>query len=323
MSGFHRRTIRKLIRDKLNKFIASIDDPTLAHDIKDEVLVTGGAVCSMMLGEKVNDYDVYFKSLEMTKRVAEYYVQKFNQAKTGTDTVEYKPAVKVESRLNLAGESEDRVLIYMKSAGTAGVDQEAYKYFEAQPDQATEDFVSSLSASSDDMDQIIDLVDEVKTPTHKYKPVFMTDNAITLTDRTQIIIRFYGEADQIHKNYDYLHCTGVYDYASDKVIITPEMMECLLSKTLVYSGSLYPLASVLRMRKFIKRGWRISAGQVLKMMRQVSDINFEDPVQLKEQLMGVDVAYMHQLITALQNRDANQRIDSTYLAVLIDTIFEE
>src|SRR3546814_2013322 len=47
---------------------------------------------------------------------------------------------------------------------------------------------------------------ETSDPT--YRPVFVSTNAITLSDKIQIVLRFYGEADAIHENYDFVHCTN-------------------------------------------------------------------------------------------------------------------
>jgi len=315
MSGYKRSTIRRIIRHKLDKFFASILDDDLRDRMKRDTLVTGGAISSMLLGEKVNDYDIYFKTKETTVDVAKYFVAQFNTLRSGADAVLYEPAVKEEG---------DRILIHMQSAGVAGAKQEPYRYFEAQAPSLTDDFAASLtSPDADELGKVEEVVELVKTPKHEYKPVFLTDNAITLTDRVQIIIRFYGSPEEIHHNFDFVHCMGVYDYVADTLILPPALMESCLSKTLVYNGSVYPMASILRTRKFLRRGWRIGAGQMIKMMHQISGLDLEDPNVLKEQLMGVDVAYMHQLITALQNREPGQRIDSTYLAAIIDTIFED
>src|SRR3546814_12918491 len=50
---------------------------------------------------------------------------------------------------------------------------------------------------------------ETSDPT--YRPVFMSTNAITLSDKTQIVLRFYGEADAIHENYGFVHCTNYWN----------------------------------------------------------------------------------------------------------------
>lgn len=335
MSGFNKRTMKSVLRQKAERLIASIKNPEVQEAMKKDLLITGGAITSMAIGEKINDYDFYFRTIDTAHKVAEYYVQLFNEIKaekdkdkdasSKSDKVLYLPTVKRDAIKNIRGQLEERVLIYMKSAGVAGEDQEPYDYFEMRPEHETDEFINSLS---DESAPILDQAEEMaeilkKTPLHDYRPVFLTDNAITLSNKAQLIIRFSGSPEEIHRNFDYVHCTGVYDYNSNELHMSPEMMEACLSKRLIYVGSLYPMASVLRMRKFLKRGWNISAGQVIKMMHQCADIDWNNPEMLKEQLMGVDVAYMHQLIQYLNQREPGERIDTNYLASLLDKIFDE
>jgi hypothetical protein len=167
-----------------------------------------------------------------------------------------------------------------------------------------------------------DLAEIVKDKKTKYRPVFFSENAITLSDKVQLVMRFYGTPSEIHENYDYAHAMCYYDYKENDLVLHSEALECILSKTLIYKGSLYPVASIFRVRKFIQRGWRITAGQLLKIVWQLNDIDLKDPAVLREQLIGVDQAYMHQLLRALETKDATQRIDATYLAKLVDEIFE-
>ena len=136
----------------------------------------------------------------------------------------------------------------------------------------------------------------------KYRPVFMTSNAITLSDKVQIILRFYGEPDEIHSNYDYIHCTCYWQSWDSELILRPAALEALLSRTLSYVGSKYPICSLVRLRKFVQRGWRINAGQILKIAYQISKLNLDDLSVLEDQLTGVDTAYFVQLIERLKKR---------------------
>ena len=157
----------------------------------------------------------------------------------------------------------------------------------------------------------------------KFRPVFISDNAITLSDKVQLIIRFYGDTDKIHENYDFVHAKCYYDYAENKLVLPQAALEATLSKTLMYEGSLYPIASLFRIRKFIERGWRITADQMHKMLWQVNELNLKDPAVLRDQLMGVDQAYMSELLRIIENEERlTKRIDSVYLAKLIDKIFQ-
>src|SRR5690606_18878685 len=118
----------------------------------------------------------------------------------------------------------------------------------------------------------------------KYRPVFLSSNAITLSNKLQLILRFYGEPDEIHKNYDFVHCTSYYDHKDKQLTLRPEALEAILTKELRYVGSLYPLCSIIRLRKFIARGWTINAGQILKMALQLSKMDLTKPEILQDQL---------------------------------------
>jgi len=324
-----RSTVASVIRKKMTNLLASIDDTAVRDLMARDIIVTGGCVASMMTDEKVNDYDVYFRTREAALAVANYYVRKFNEAvATRSKVKEYAPVVKEITRQNVLGEDEDRIVIWMQSAGVAGeVSEEApgsvdYDYFESRPEHEAGEF---LDAITHDPAQDAEAVREEmsgrdKKTKPRYRPVFISENAITLSDQVQLMIRFWGEPEQLHRNYDYAHAMGYYEHSTGKVTVSAETMECMLSKTLKYKGSLYPIASIFRLRKFLARGWRITAGEMLKIVWQLKGINLDDPAVLREQLLGVDQAYMHQLISELSK--AEGRVDATYLAKLIDNLFD-
>jgi len=257
-------------------------------------IVTGGAIASMLLGEPINDYDVYFRDKKTTLAVANYYVDKFNVDHPLATM--YSPKVIEETLLNAKNIEEDRVVIWVRSDGVAGdnpdVDSSVDEYVPQQPEELG-----------------------------KYRPVFLSANAITLSDSFQLVTRFYGEPSQIHDNYDFCHAMNYYDFGAKAVVLKPEALECLLSRTLIYSGSLYPVSSIFRMRKFIERGWRISAGQMLKIMWQISELDLKDKVVMREQLTGCDAIYLNQLVESLKDVEP-EKINSTYVAEIIDRIFD-
>ena len=159
----------------------------------------------------------------------------------------------------------------------------------------------------------------------KYEIKFISANAITLSDKVQLVTRFYGEPSEIHKNFDFVHAMGVYDYHDNTLTTNIEQLESLLSKSLVYKGSLYPLASIFRARKFIQRGWSIDAGQYLKMAFQLNDMDLLDPYTLEEQLTGVDLLYFYQIISDLKYKQLTNddfKPSTDYFIEIIERIFE-
>lgn len=310
--GRKKNGIRIELKKKIEDWIKSIDDEELRQVVAKNTIVTGGAIASMLLGEKIHDYDIYLKTKESTKALAEYYVKKFmelNGKKFEDMTISYKPEVREETIKNIKGTEEERIVIFMKSAGVASETQDEYRYYElGGMDDATE-FASTLAE---------EIKDDSKP---RYRPIFLSQNAITLSDKMQIVIRFYGNPDEIHENYDFQHAKCWYDYDKNHLHLDPEALECLLSRTLIYRGSLYPIASIFRMKKFLERGWRISAGQQLKIMWQISELDLKNMDVVREMLVGVDMAYLYQLVDALSKTDP-EKIDSAYVSTIIDKIFD-
>ena len=329
MSGMKHQTIKRLFNSVINKWLESITDLTARYAAEKDVIVSGGAIASALMGEKINDYDLYFRTRETAILVANYYVSQFN-AMNQAKGVARVPVVTSIKRTNIKGVEEDRIVIFMKSSGVASETQTDYQYFEGQTEEAADEFMESLgediigtTSVTDPEKAAEDILKKArsKNAMEDYRPVFLSENAITLSNKIQLVIRFFGEPEEIHENYDYVHAMCYYDFASQKLNVPAEAMEAMLSKTLIYKGSLYPIASLFRLRKFIDRGWRITAGQILKIVMQLNEVDLKDTKTLREQLIGVDQAYMFQLLREIEE-NKSERIDSTYIAKLIDKLFE-
>lgn len=297
------KTIRKVLDKKLNDWVNSIRSIELQQLIKRDTIVTGGSIVSLLMGEKVNDYDIYFKTQETALAVAEYYVAEFAKKNPGyTETT-----VRISELKNLRGEIENVVDIYIPSVGVVASDD--------APEPIGELDVVADGASEEA--EVVDTGD-------KYRVMFMSSNAITLSHSIQLITRFTGDAEQVHKNFDFVHAQCWFDWKEDKLFTPEKSLLSMMSKTLKYTGSLYPLASLFRLKKFLQRGWRVSAGEMLKIAFQIKDIDFNDPLVLRQQLTGVDLAYFHMLIRAIEEfKKANPDKDltSSYIVELIDRIF--
>jgi len=301
--------IKRELQHKIEDWLKSIEDPSVAALAKRDTIVTGGSIASMLMGDKVNDYDIYFKTKSTTLAVANYYADEFKKKWDKTKTINrYSPIIKEETIENCLGEDEDRVVVWLQSAGVASEGQEDYKYFENMPKEESRKFFKSMAKIA-------------KKKGKKYRPIFLSQNAITLSDKMQIVIRFYGEPEEIHRNYDFVHAKCYYSHYENHLELNKEAMQAMMSHTLIYEGSLYPIASIFRMKKFLERGWRITAGQQLKIMWQISELDLKDMQLIREQLTGVDLAYMWELLAALRDVDP-EKINSAYVARIIDRIFD-
>lgn len=101
-----RKTIAKVIDGKINHWINSVQDKGLQKVIRDNVIVTGGCIASMLLSEDVNDYDVYFKTRESLIAVANYYIN----------------PIKEDGNIEVDLSQDDRVSVFIRSDGFVEID---------------------------------------------------------------------------------------------------------------------------------------------------------------------------------------------------------
>lgn len=184
-------------------------------------------------------------------------------------------------------------------------------------------FISSSCEVGEDEDVKNSTLDE-SNEEDSYKAIYFTSNAITLKGKIQLVIRFHGDPAEIHKNYDFVHCTNYWLSSDRDLHLNIRALESILAKELLYQGSKYPLCSIIRTRKFIKRGWSINAGQYVKMAMQLNDLDLKNIEVLKEQLTGVDDSYFDMFIGAIQRRrddDPGFELNAIVVSELIDKIF--
>ncbi len=333
MSGYKSKTIKAILNKKIGKWIESVEDEGLRKLLKRDVIVTGGAIASMLQGEEVNDFDIYLKTYETTLKVAQYYTGKFVERNgSGNHKLFVDPdfvyAKRYEAKptefdfttdVNTTTGVKKRVKLVVKSVGILKEEEKS-----EEDGNKLGEYISQVLDNPADIEDTVDdvTIDLTKSKENedKFRPVFLSSNAITLSDKIQIVLRFYGEPDEIHENYDFVHCTSYWTSHDDKLVLRQEALESLMSKELRYIGSKYPVCSLIRLRKFIAREWRINAGQILKMCVQISQLDLTSAGVLEDQLTGVDTAYFTMLISALKKADT-ETVDAAYVVEIIDRMF--
>ena len=311
------KTIKAVIAKKMVEWWKSIEDESLRERVSRSTIVTGGSIASMLLREKVNDFDVYLRDHQTALDLAMYYVSRF----------EVKNAKGINCDISVLDE-DGRIKIVIQSAGIASENgtEKPYEYFEGSADEsAASGYVGEVMQDPGDIQDAYEQTEEaaLENPADTgkpYRPVFMSTNAITLSNKIQIVLRFYGEPEEIHKNYDFAHCTNYWTSWDHKLVHHPAALDSLLAKELRYVGSKYPLCSLFRVRKFVNRGWTINAGQIHMMCLQVSELDLTDLKVLEDQLTGVDVAYFVEVVEKLKEKDP-EKVNSAYLVEILDRMF--
>lgn len=290
------KTIEKNISDKLNEWLNTITDKILVDELRKNILVSGGCITSMLLNESVNDYDIYLMNIDVCKRLTTYYTSKYNDIEI-FDGRNKKVLISkckditenVSYCVSLRNLKDNQIKLFFNNTTNGG-----YK-----------------------------VNHDVELEKLNYEPLYFSPNAISLSNNLQIVIRFIGNAEEIHKTFDFIHATNYFTF-KDGLVRNLNAVESILTKQLKYQGSYYPITSIIRAKKFIKRGFNIGAGELLKIMFQISELNLSNPDVLEEQLIGVDVAYFDLLIKSLRSKVESEKdfkMSSEYLNVLIDKIF--
>lgn len=290
------KTIEKIIKTKMNSWLESIDDLDLRKEVRNSILVSGGSICSLLSNIEVNDYDVYIKDMNVLLKLANYY------------TKDYSDIEVLDGRERDGKYAED-----LNRGGLRGITVRNLK-----PNQVKLYFTSKNGG--------IRVNENIPEEQKNYNPLFFSPNAISLSNDVQIVTRFSGTVEEIHKTFDFIHATNYFTF-EEGLVTNTKALESILAKQLYYQGSMYPVTSLIRIKKFLKRNWNISAGEILKIAFDVSLLDLKNPDVLEEQLIGVDVAYFGALLDAIRNKIAKPEegfnFTAEYLKTLIDKIFRE
>jgi len=151
------KTIEKILRGQFANFLKSIKDDNVRKLVKDNSIITGGAIVSLVLNEDVNDFDLYFTNRETVIAVCNYYLDLLKKNHKDESIL---------SKAHVQKDDDGRIKVYLPSSD----------------------------------------IGNIKKPEgEKFYPQLITDNAISLSNDTQLIIRFYDTPEEIHKNYDFVH----------------------------------------------------------------------------------------------------------------------
>jgi hypothetical protein len=149
-------------------------------------------------------------------------------------------------------------------------------------------------------------------------PLYITENAVTYSNGVQIVLKFSGEPEEVVRKFDFAHTKGYWSPETG-VRTSAEMLSATLSRNLIYTGSTHPISSLFRTRKFIKRGWRLSAGNSLKIAIDIWRLDLRSPAVLKEQLYGIDILYLLPIVKYVESIEG-QVVDLDVISRMIDDL---
>lgn len=276
------KTISNTIYNILEEWIQTLPK-NIRQEVRDNIMVAGGSIVSLLRNEKINDLDVYFISPETCENVLKHYLTSAREI----NYVSFETAKISDTLSRVKTLTKDDVNMSRSNPSTL-VQFKKNKRYEGKPGI--------------------------------YMPLFLTENALTLTNGIQLITRFVGAPSSVTSSFDFVHPTSFWTYRSG-LQLAPAALESILTNTLKLNNvSTYPIAAYFRLRKFMERGWYISAGEMLKLAFEMGNKDLTDVRVLQEQLIGVDLLLFTELVEMLKKHDGP--IDNTVVIEYIDKVFD-
>jgi len=149
-------------------------------------------------------------------------------------------------------------------------------------------------------------------------PIYISETAMSFRSGIQVILGFVGSPESVLKRFDFEHARNWCDLTS--VYLSADAILSIAQRRLTFTtATQYPLASLFRLRKFVKRGWKISPGEILKIILCTNRLNLFDPHVLREQLVGIDLAYFENIFSALFSHPHDENLSLKTISDAIDS----
>lgn len=137
--------------------------------------------------------------------------------------------------------------------------------------------------------------------------IINTDNALTYQKENtafQLIKKpgfFKDTTNEIFNMFDFTVCMGAYDFDSESFVLEERFLYHLARKEIIFNTNAeYPLASLCRIRKYLNRGFSVSAAELVKIALKIHSLDLKDYKTLKDQLMGIDTMIFRELMSKLE-----------------------
>lgn len=142
-----------------------------------------------------------------------------------------------------------------------------------------------------------------------------------------IVMRdLFGEPQTIFGYYDFTVCMAAYQFfedgESEGFVFGDEFFKHIGQRRLVFhTGTMFPLCSLLRVMKYIKRGFSITGMELMKIGLAIHSLKIETYSDLRRQLQGIDTAFLADLTE--QMKDGNPLGVKEYVKEEFMTMIEQ
>ena len=160
---------------------------------------------------------------------------------------------------------------------------------------------------------------------------YSTDLAKSFTKedtKIQVIIMpdlICQDPKDIINQFDYSVCMGAYDIDNKQFILQDGFIEHIARRELYFNvNAKYPLASLFRLRKYLKKGYTISGTEIIKLGLSINNLKMTNYMELKKQLEGIDTLFLAELTNKLMTPEyAEREYDFNAFVSMIDEYFQD
>jgi len=228
----------------------------------DKIIAAGGCIASLISGSGPKDYDFFFVDRRSAGEFLEVVVGKVLDDSN------------LEARV-VSDALRKRIMIKYNTLPTGAAVGEAYGYVDE------DGYTAFFTLAADNI------------PNRPVGLLSISPTAVTIRlddgKVAQIVYAHQVDAKSIGDTFDFLHTMGYYTPDNDELHISRKLLLSIAAKRLVYTGSQYPISSMQRMLKFVERGWRIDAVDMLAIALDIANLDLSDPYTLGDQVFGIDL----------------------------------
>lgn len=235
------------LKRNLSNFIGLVSEYTTNNfEVdQDDFYITGGAIASLINCDNVNDYDIYCKDV--------------NTAITLLSCINQKV---FKNSLTFSRQDVNETCGYI----TCRTDDE--KIIAVKEALIKENGADSAGST---LTQIFDY--------NSGAVITASYNAITFEfdgEKYQLIMKIAGDIGFIHDHFDFVHCTNWYSNDVGLQLNEKAFMASFIQK-LKYIGGMNPISTIMRLPKFINKGWSIDKSEFLKIAWDINGLYLNNP----------------------------------------------
>jgi hypothetical protein len=159
-------------------------------------------------------------------------------------------------------------------------------------------------------------------------------NAVTYKNNDNVfqlikLNEFTNVPEVVIDKFDFTINQVAYDFEVDKFFIVDTFLKDLAARQLVFNNKTpYPIATLIRVEKYLNKGFNINPLELGKIALEVQDLSFNTMEELEEHFRGVDLSLLGDLFNTIEGDKDYKKEEflvkmNDFLDQNLDNLFED